>query len=91
MDTSQNTGKKRTTLIVALVACLVLAVGAGVFAWFSTQDTKTNTFVANEGVIRPPVKPDKIGPTDPSRTKTIPPIMTATSSRPSGRKTGMSH
>ena len=71
MDTSQNTGKKRTTLIVALVACLVLAVGAGVFAWFSTQDTKTNTLVANEGVIKPPVIPDKTDPTQPDKDDTV--------------------
>ncbi len=65
MDTSQNTGKKRTTLIVALVACLVLAVGAGVFAWFSAQDTKTNTFVSGTGITDPDVKPDPDRPTDP--------------------------
>ena len=65
MDTSQNTGKKRTTLIVALVACLVLAVGAGVFAWFSAQDTKTNTFVSGTGITDPDVKPDPDKPTDP--------------------------
>ena len=58
MDTSQNTGKKRTTLIVALAACLVLAVGAGVFAWFSAQDTKTNTFVQGDGITEPEKKPD---------------------------------
>lgn len=59
MNTStQNAGRKRTTLIVALVACLVLAVGAGVFAWFSAQDTKTNTFVAGDGITEPDKKPD---------------------------------
>lgn len=59
MNTStQNTGRKRTTLIVALVACLVLAVGAGVFSWFSAQDTKTNTFVAGDGITEPDKKPD---------------------------------
>lgn len=57
MDTSQNTGKKRTTLIVALAACLVLAVGAGVFAWFSAQDTKTNTFTQGGGIEEPTEKP----------------------------------
>lgn len=57
MDTSQNTGKKRTTLIVALVACLVLAVGAGVFAWFSAQDVKTNTFTQGGGIEEPTEKP----------------------------------
>lgn len=59
MDTStQNTGRKKTTLVVALVACLVLAVGAGVFAWFSAQDAKTNTFVAGDGITEPEKKPD---------------------------------
>lgn len=63
MNTStQNTGRKRTTLTVVLIACLVLAVGAGVFAWFSAQDSKTNTFVAGNGVTEPEKKPD---PTDP--------------------------
>ncbi len=57
MDTSQNTGKKRTTLIVALVACLVLAVGAGVFAWFSSQDVKENTFTQGGGIEDPTEKP----------------------------------
>lgn len=66
MNTStQNTGRKRTTLIVALVACLVLAVGAGVFAWFSAQDTKTNTFVAGDGITDPEVKPDPDQPEEP--------------------------
>ncbi|MDO5042918.1 MAG: SipW-dependent-type signal peptide-containing protein [Slackia sp.] len=54
---TQNTGRKRTTLIVALVACLVLAVGAGVFAWFSDQDTKTNTFTQGGGITDPTEKP----------------------------------
>lgn len=63
MDTSQNTGKKRTTLIVALVACLVLAVGAGVFAWFSATAVKTNTFTAG-GITEPTEKPNP-GPTNP--------------------------
>lgn len=65
MNTStQNTGRKRTTLTVVLIACLVLAVGAGVFAWFSAQDIKTNTFVAGDGVKEPEKKPD---PTDPEQ------------------------
>lgn len=65
MDTStQNTGRKRTTLTVVLIACLVLAVGAGVFAWFSAQDGKLNTFVAGDGVTEPDKKPD---PTDPEQ------------------------
>lgn len=65
MNTStQNTGRKRTTLTVVLIACLVLAVGAGVFAWFSAQDGKLNTFVAGDGVTEPDKKPD---PTDPEQ------------------------
>lgn len=71
MNTStQNTGRKRTTLTVVLIACLVLAVGAGVFAWFSAQDSKTNTFVAGDGVTEPDKKPDPDNPeqggTDPN-------------------------
>lgn len=72
MDTSQNTGKKRTTLIVALAACLVLAVGAGVFAWFSAQDTETNTFVSGNGITDPEVKPDPDTPTDPGTEEIVP-------------------
>ena len=63
MNTStQNTGRKRTTLTVVLIACLVLAVGAGVFAWFSAQDSKTNTFVQGDGVTEPQKKPDPNNP-----------------------------
>lgn len=63
MNTStQNTGRKRTTLTVVLIACLVLAVGAGVFAWFSAQDSKTNTFVQGNGVTEPEKKPDPTNP-----------------------------
>lgn len=70
MNTStQNTGRKRTTLTVVLIACLVLAVGAGVFAWFSAQDSKTNTFVAGDGVTEPEKKPN---PTDPETGGTVP-------------------
>lgn len=66
MNTStQNTGRKRTTLTVVLIACLVLAVGAGVFAWFSAQDTKTNTFVHGTGITDPEVKPNPGEPTEP--------------------------
>lgn len=74
MDTSQNTGKKRTTLIVALVACLVLAVGAGVFAWFSAQDKVVNEFTSGDGITDPEYKPvdpspDKPDPVDPDPNK----------------------
>lgn len=63
MNTStQNTGRKRTTLTVVLIACLVLAVGAGVFAWFSAQDAKTNTFIQGGGVTEPEKKPDPDNP-----------------------------
>ncbi|MFR2950315.1 MAG: SipW-dependent-type signal peptide-containing protein [Collinsella intestinalis] len=46
---SKQTGRKRTGLVVALALCCILAVG-GVYAWFSAQDSKTNTFVQGNGV-----------------------------------------
>lgn len=58
---SKQTGRKRTGLVVALALCCILAVG-GVFAWFSTQDSKTNTFVQGNGVTEPEKKPDPIKP-----------------------------
>ena len=58
---SKQTGRKRTGLVVALALCCLLAVG-GVFAWFSAQDSKTNTFVQGDNVIEPEKKPN---PTDP--------------------------
>lgn len=63
MDTmdSKQTGRKRTGLVVALALCCLLAVG-GVFAWFSAQDSKNNTFVQGNNVTEPDKKPD---PTDP--------------------------
>lgn len=54
---SKQTGRKRTGLVVALALCCILAVG-GVFAWFSAQDSKTNTFVQGNGVTEPEKKPD---------------------------------
>lgn len=63
MDTmdSKQTGRKRTGLVVALALCCLLAVG-GVFAWFSAQDSKTNTFVQGNGVTEPEKKPDPTNP-----------------------------
>ena len=58
---SKQTGRKRTGLVVALALCCLLAVG-GVFAWFSAQDSKNNTFVQGNNVTEPDKKPD---PTDP--------------------------
>lgn len=54
---SKQTGRKRTGLVVALALCCILAVG-GVYAWFSAQDSKTNTFVQGNGVTEPEKKPD---------------------------------
>lgn len=58
---SKQTGRKRTGLVVALALCCILAVG-GVFAWFSAQDSKTNTFVQGNGVTEPEKKPDPTKP-----------------------------
>ena len=65
MDTmdSKQTGRKRTGLVVALALCCLLAVG-GVFAWFSTTTSKTNTFTQGGGITEPTEKPNP-GPTNP--------------------------
>lgn len=60
---SKQTGRKRTGLVVALAFCCLLAVG-GVFAWFSTTTSKTNTFTQGGGITEPTEKP-KPGPTNP--------------------------
>ncbi len=60
---SKQTGRKRTGLVVALALCCFLAVG-GVFAWFSTTTSKTNTFTQGGGITEPTEKP-KPGPTNP--------------------------
>jgi len=53
---SKQTGRKRTGLVVALAFCCLLAVG-GVFAWFSTTTSKTNTFTQGGGITEPTEKP----------------------------------
>lgn len=54
--------KKRTGLVVALVACLALVGVGGVMAWYNAQSQLTNTFTT--GNIKPPTTdPDK--PTEP--------------------------
>ncbi len=58
---SKHAGRKRTGLVAALTLCCILAVG-GVFAWFSAQDSKTNTFVQGNGVTEPEKKPDPDNP-----------------------------
>lgn len=60
---SKQTGRKRTGLVVALALCCILAVG-GVFAWFSTTTSKTNTFTQGGGITEPTEKPNP-GPTNP--------------------------
>lgn len=63
--TNRSSNKKKTVLVTALVACLVLAVGGGVLAWFSASDMKTNTFSQGNGVNEPDKKPDPTDPTNP--------------------------
>lgn len=54
--------KKRTGLVIALVACLALVGVGGVMAWYNAQSQLTNTFTT--GNIKPPTTdPDK--PTEP--------------------------
>lgn len=53
--------KKRTGLVIALVACLALVGVAGVMAWYSSTSEITNNFV-DGGITEPgtdPNKPDK--------------------------------
>lgn len=57
-----NNSRKKSVLITALVACLVLAIGGGVFAWFSADDGVTNTFTSGTGIDEPDKKPDPENP-----------------------------
>ena len=53
--------KKRTGLVIALVACLALVGVAGVMAWYSSTSEITNNFV-DGGITEPgtdPTNPDK--------------------------------
>lgn len=52
--TNRSSNKKKTVLVTALVACLVLAVGGGVLAWFSATNGVSNTFTNGNGNIKPP-------------------------------------
>lgn len=61
---TRSSNKRKTVLIAALAACLILAVGGGVLAWFSAQDSVTNTFVQGGGITEPETKPD---PNDPEQ------------------------
>ena len=61
---TRSSNKKKAVLITALAACLVLAVGGGVLAWFSAQDSVTNTLVQGNGIKEPETKPD---PSDPEQ------------------------
>lgn len=62
---TRSSNKRKTVLIAALAACLILAVGGGVLAWFSASDIKTNTFAQGGGVNEPDKKPDPDDPTKP--------------------------
>ena len=44
---------------------MILAVGGGVLAWFSAQDSVTNTFVQGGGITDPDKEPDPDNPTKP--------------------------
>lgn len=68
----RQSNRRRTGMVVALALCCILAVGGGVFAWFSAQDSKTNTFVQGNGITEPEVKPDPDKPTDPGTSPTDP-------------------
>lgn len=62
---TRSSSKRKTVLIAALAACLILAVGGGVLAWFSASDIKINTFSQGNGVNEPDKKPDPTDPTQP--------------------------
>lgn len=64
---NRQQNRKRTGLLVALALCCILAVGGGVMAWFSAQDSKTNTFTKGEGITEPEMKPNPDTPTDPGK------------------------
>lgn len=53
---------KRTGMVVVLALCCILAVGGGVFAWFSATTSKTNTFTQGGGITEPTEKPDPTNP-----------------------------
>ena len=71
--------KKRTGLVIALVACLALVGVAGVMAWYSSTSEITNNFV-DGGITEPGTAP--IPSTTDIRARS-----TATSSRTSGSRT----
>ena len=85
--------KKRTGLVIALVACLALVGVAGVMAWYSSTSEIKNNFV-DGGITEPGTDPTD--PNKPLRPEVTPPIpsttdirarSTATSSRTSGSRT----
>ena len=70
---TRSSNKRKTVLIAALAACLILAVGGGVLAWFSAQDSVTNTFVQGDGITDPDKEPDPDNPTKPDPGSTVDP------------------
>lgn len=62
---TRSSNKRKTVLIAALAACLILAVGGGVLAWFSATNGVSNTFTNGNGNINPPTT-DPTDPVDPA-------------------------
>lgn len=60
----KRTNRKRVGLLAALAMCCVLAVGAGVMAWFSAQDNVENVFTSGGNITDPEKEPS---PTDPEK------------------------
>ncbi len=58
----KQSNRRKTGLVAALLLCCVLAVGAGVMAWFSVTTSKTNNFVEGKGITEPDKKPDPDNP-----------------------------
>lgn len=64
MATTNNKGRKKTALVVALCAVLCIGAVAGVYAWFSVQDSAINQFSVGD-IKDPTVDPDPTNPTEP--------------------------
>lgn len=60
----KRTNRKRAGLLAALAMCCVLAVGAGVMAWFSAQTNVENVFTSGGNITDPEKEPN---PTDPEK------------------------
>lgn len=63
--------KKRTGLVIALIACLALVGVGGVMAWYNAQSSITNNFTAGN-IKDPENRPDETDPTKPGKDPIVP-------------------